>query len=80
MSENSIDYTDNLLSSFQPELEIGALISTLLETMDFTALADKSEIDEERLKKILSLEGNPTLGEIRRLASVAGKKARLSFC
>ena len=70
---------ENILSNFQPEIELGTLISSLLEKMDFPTLSDKSEIDEERLKKILSLEGNPTLGEIKRLAKVAGKRVILSF-
>lgn len=68
-----------LLEAFQPDLEVVKLISELLESMDIQALSDCTEIKEERLLKILSLEGNPSLGEIKRIAKVAGKKVKLIF-
>lgn len=70
---------EEYLISFQPDLEVVKLISSLLEEMDIETLSDRCEIDSDRLVKILSLEGNPTLGEIKRLSFVAGKNLRLEF-
>ncbi len=72
------DLGDDVLL-MQPELEIGTLISTLLEKYDIETLSDKCEISASRLISILKLDGNPNLGEIKRLALVAGKRAELSF-
>lgn len=71
--------TDMLLEGYAPDMELSALILSLLDKMDLLTLSEKSEVDEEVLRKYLALEGNPTLSDIKRIARVAGKKVNLSF-
>lgn len=70
---------EDIFLLFQADLEVVKLITQLLDTMSLDDLADASEIDSERLEKILALDGNPSLGEIKRLAKVAGKCVKLEF-
>ncbi len=67
---------ENIMNMFEPEMAIISLIASLLETMSIEELSDLSEIKPERINKILSLEGNPTLGEIKNLARAGKKKSR----
>lgn len=70
---------DFILDGYAPDIQLSTLILSLLDKMDLLTLSEKSEVDEEVLRKYLALEGNPTLSDIKRIARVAGKRVNLSF-
>ena len=70
---------ENIMNMFEPEMAIISLIASLLETMSIEELSDLSEIKPERINKSLSLEGKPTLGEIKNLARAGKKRVEIEF-
>lgn len=70
---------ESLLNESQPELALAEAISAYLESNSIEKLEDESLISFERMMKFLSLEGNPTLGEMKSLARAMKKRLRITF-
>ena len=75
----SNEFLDDLLFENQAELELANAIGKYLETNTIEELEDNTGLDIARIMKFLSLEGNPTLGEMRNIAKAIGKRLVLEF-
>ncbi len=81
LDENLIpaEFIESLMLNNQAEIKIAEEISKYLEKHTMEDLEDAPGHTEGRIIKLLSLEGNPTLGEIRSIASAIGKKLIIDF-
>lgn len=75
----SSELLESLMTECQAELRIAEELSKYLESHTIEELEDSTAISESRLIKLLALEGNPTLGELRNIAKALGKRLVIDF-